>query len=262
MPTQQELELLALLAEERRRNGSNGHQVRTASSQLPDLTPDMLLSESARREVEAARQLYGSSLPAQQDFLDDFQAPPQRGADRPRTAAEYRASHGQVELSENMGDIDLDHEGPAPQISSNDDALLSSLFMGREAQDAAAVLSGDYTGAAGGYDVEFDSDSMLEGRTTPNPSARFQIGRESPPRMPFSGRMASGPSDGVVVSQRGNNGSWQPRETPRPASAPAPRPSNGTALQAVRQAATRSPASPPRPALPAKSVYDHILDDD
>lgn len=261
MPTQQELELLALLAQEQRRNGSAGHpQMRTASTLpgLPDLSPDMLLSASARREVEAARSLAG--------FRPDLL--PAAAIERRLTPREVAASRAPIEmaLNDDMGDIDLDTVsgfGSRMASETNDDHLLSSLFMGREAQEAQSVLGGGSTYAASGYDIEYDTDSMIEGRTSPNESARFQIGRQSPPRMPFSGRMGASPSDGVVVSQRAG-GAWQ-------RTAAAPRPDNArSALQAVREAAMRPlepvqarPApAPPRPAMSRQNiptVYQRIM---
>lgn len=57
-------------------------------------------------------------------------------------------------------------------------------------------------------EIQFDTEGLIEGSTAPNEAARFQIGRESPPRRPFGYPNASG-VDGVVVSQRGSDGRFQ-----------------------------------------------------
>lgn len=290
MYTPQELELLALAQAERQRNSVPNQpqapqMTRTAASQipsggpLPDLTPDMLLSASAQREVEAAKVMFGyeqAAVRATNTIRERQQAPQM-------SAREYRASQGTVEmtLSEDMGDIDLDSEGQAPQVTGNDDMLLSSLFMGREAQDAQAALGGGGY-AASGYDIEYDTDSMIEGRGSPNESARWQVGRQSPPRSSFSNRMEGGPSDGVVVSSRRASGGWERSASahPRPEPRPEPQPNNiPPGIAAIRQAAmgTRpapqharpipSRAVPPPAQIHRPTVYEHImrggfLDDD
>lgn len=261
--TPQELELLALAAQERQRNGNSmplrmappGHGYglqrmldsevssatfgRTASEQpsdLPELTPDMLMSASALREVEAARAM---SAP---QYLPPA---PMREAQQVRVTTRVAPvqAREEIELGEDMGDLDLDNlEGQAPAVTTNDAMVLSSLFMGREAQEAQSVLGGE--AYSSGYDIEFDADSMLEGRTAPNETARFQIGRQTPPRAPFSGRMASGPSDGVVVSSRGQGGSWQAQQGQAP-TAPAPRPVNVPINVARPRPAPSRPVPPP-----------------
>lgn len=275
--TAQELELLALAAQERQRNGtpqphrtaSPGHtlqlmlesspppaspptvHVRTASVELPELTPDMLLSASAWREVEAARAMAGPQhfrMPAAQ------QQQPRVLAPRPAP----RVSRDEIEMGEDMGDLDLDAlDAPPPQVTTDDASVLNSLFMGREAQEAQAVLgSGSFEG--GSYGIEFDADSMLEGRTAPNESVRFQIGRQTPPRIPFSARMEGGPSDGVVVSSRGQSG-WQQQQQMR---APEPR-----QVVASRPRPAPSRPVPPPAQIPRVSRFEHIsrggiVDDD
>jgi hypothetical protein len=256
MPTPHELALLALLDSQRRQAASTQEAVAPV---LPDLTLDMLLSASARREVEAAQMLSGQRmrpLPAQ----------PRTAPDRPQ-ARDFRASPEQVEmsLSEDMGDIDLD--GSFQQVTSNDEDVLNSLFMGREAMEAQSVLEGGGGGyTASGYDIEFDTDSLIDGRSSPNEAARWQVGREDPPRMPFSGRTAaSGPSDGVVVSSRNGNGSWQNRNEGPSARLPdmtfREPGSRSEALAALREANRDVTPRPLAKAVPAKSVYQHILDD-
>lgn len=255
--TAQELELLALAAEERRRNASTEQP--QAPAALPDLTPEMLMSASARREVEAAQGWMGRPTGVAQAMTAAYERQP-----RPMSAREFRASQQQgfdIESSD-LGDIDLDSEPAA--MTPNEDAMLSSLFMGREAQEAASVLGGGYNGGGRhGFDIEFDSDSMLEGRTAPNESARWQVGRQSPPASNFQATRVSGPSDGVVVSSRGGDGSWQraassQRPEPRPAPA-APRPASAP------QRPAQSPGRPytgPRPTVYDRIMRGGIVDDD
>ncbi len=239
MATAQELELLALLAEERRRNATVEPVAMVES--LPDLTPEMLLSPSAQREIEAARSISGymrEPLAAQAPAAPRFPVP--REAFRREAAIDIE--------SNDMGDIDLD--AGAPPMMPNEDQLLSSLFMGREAQDALAA-GGIAPGGSGGYDIDFDADSMLEGRTTPNESARWQVGRQDPPRLAFTpGAPASGPSDGVVVSARAGDGSWQ--RTAAAQAAAAPRPAPARPIPQGRPVAPRSNVHRP-------TVYEHIM---
>lgn len=185
----------------------------------------------------------------------------------------------EMSLGDDMGDIDLDASEmtSAARVTPNDDALLSSLFMGREAQEAQAVLGGGGNYAASGYDIEFDADSMLEGRTSPNEVARFQVGRQSPPRMPFSAARLEGPSDGTIVSRR-EGGSWQrtaAAETPRlTIQAHAGQPQSGTNnnnggnldfTRSLREAYAVPPPRPapaPRPTVSRQnipSVYQRIM---
>lgn len=167
------------------------------------------------------------------------------------------------EASDGLGAIDLDGMEAPPQVTNNDHAVLESLFMGREAQEAAQYLGGDYgAGIAAGQDVMFDSESLIEGRTTPNESARWRVGREDPPRVPFN-RGVSGQNDGVVVSARGRGGSWEPQRRPEPSPRPPPREAPSpvaNAIAAVREAA-RVDATP-RPVVassgPRVTVYQQM----
>lgn len=248
MPTPQELELLELLAQEQRRNGSQEQTRTKTASALPELTPDMLLSAAARREMEAAQMLSGSRMAREV---------------RTSQAAVRRDASVEMAFSDEMGDLDLDGHvdlSLGPQVTSNDADALSSLFMGGEAREAVQALQGGNY-AASGYDIEFDADSFLEGRTQPNEAARFQVGRQSPPRMPFSAGRVSGPSDGVVVSSRSGRGSWERTAAAQPGSV-------NRAFAAIREQATMPREAPPPRTAPTPAprsdvhrptVYENIL---
>jgi hypothetical protein len=104
------------------------------------------------------------------------------------------------------------HASMSMGASVEPDPDLTDLFMGsREAQDAAQALgwsSGDMALRDDGMHVEFD-DAPIEGTTTPNEAARWQVGRQSPPPTSFSRETFSGPSEGQVVSRRGADGRFQ-----------------------------------------------------
>lgn len=279
MPTPFEEELLAMArAQSREAAQTEAH----TPSALPDLSPEMLLSASAQKEFQAARGFFPQRSPVMATDLSDIA----REQQRPARELIPRPAPRQVEAIDfEMGgdSMDLTDEDLAPPVhgrsvqASADDALLSSLFMNREAQEALGAGAG---GDAAGFDIAFDTDFdvMPEGRGTPIASARWQVGRESPPSMPFSREPRPGPSDGTVVSSRGPNGTWQTRPSatsPRPPSArpvgtPHVQRMVPNRLDFIRQAAAAEPQAPtapaprpaPRPASPGISRYDRIMGDD
>ncbi len=281
MPTPFEEELLAM-ARAQSREAAQAE----APTPLPDLAPEMLLSASAQQEFQAARGFFPQRSPVMATDMSDI-ARQQRPAREPAP----RPAPRQVEAIDfEMGgdSMDLTDEDLAPPVhgrsvqASSGDALLSSLFMNREAQEALGAAGGAFDGG-GGFDIGFDTDfDVPEGRGTPIAGARWQVGREDPPAMPFYREPTprAGPSDGTVVSSRGPNGTWQTRpaaSAPRHASArpvgtPHVQRMVPNRLDFIRQAAAADPApaptpvSAPRPAprtvSPGISRYDRIMGDD
>jgi len=193
MPTPQEQALLDLLPQIRK---ATDEVVGRVVDPLPALTPEVLLGGAALMEFEAAQRIQPGALVA----LDN-------SSRRVREARPGEPVVGVVRESrvEPHGDARI----VAQQLSQVE---LSSLFMNPEAE-AMAQLSGDghtYASVDSEFSVEYDSEQLLEGTTTPNEATRFQVGRQDPPPMPFTRAPMPGPSDGQVVSQRGADGRFQP----------------------------------------------------
>lgn len=226
-----ERELRALIAAQR---AENSRVENPRSRPLPDLSPEMLLSPAARNELRAAQ---GMSMGVQ-------------------------ASRGRAEVP----------RFPEEDLSRTPD--ISTLFMGREAMEAAdaAGLSLEDLGPMhqdfetfSGSDIEFDTSDTMEGRTSPNESARFQIGRESPRVRPFQSSRVSGPSDGEIVSRR-TAGRFQATQERRPV---APAMSPRTPVTAARSTPAPTPrtSTSPAPTVRGASAIERLvrpsfLDDD
>lgn len=245
---------------------------------LPDIDLSMLLSPSAQREVEAAQGLVGSAPPvveAHNDFADatayslfatdneamdgSVQSALEEPAPEPVNVASVplEALWGGMERE---GLEEAPGAAPAPQV----EAGLESLFMNREAQEAASLLQGGgfpppVASPTPEFDIQMGMDWSPDPRTpTPQGSmerVRFQIGRQDPPpAAPPMRREASwGGSDGVVVSRRGTDGRFQPQRIPQTAQARPP---------TFEQRAASAPpvAPPPRPAAP--TLMQHLMLDD
>lgn len=131
--------------------------------------------------------------------------------------------------------------------------LLSDLFMmHQEAQDAidAGVAFTEPSRTSGDdTPIEFDTDGELDGVTAPNERVRFQVGRESPPPTSFSRETHAGPSEGRVVSRRGDDGQFQV----------VPRPSVTLSLaQHPVEIRGLTPPIPAPPAPPAPTRWERI----
>lgn len=244
MPTPYEQELLRLAAQQRLAN-----ERAQAPAELPDLPPGMFTSAAGQQELRA---MQGGLPPPQGPHRA-----PQRQMTREEVVAQRVAQTGAQ---------------PPPGVN------LESLFMNREAQDAAELMG--YTpdpntqmttvAPESGFDVEFDMAEL--DMTVP--------------------RRASGGSGGRVVSQRQADGSWantprpmpqnpppltandmrqmrdqierQHQRNPFPRDLPLPRQMMQEIRGAMRELETRAPAPPPRraPQGPARSIYERVLDDD
>lgn len=187
MPNPQEDALREMLQQEMQRNGSTA--VRTVPT-LPDLDPAMFLSPSAQKEF------YAASSPA--------------------ASVEVQPYHADWVISESEMD--------AATASADPDQTLASIFMERAVRETGASIEEAISRISSSDDFSFEP---VEASTTPNERVRFQVGRESPPQVPF---YSSPPrsSDGVEVA-RVRNGRFEhnipinPRmvsvtETPRVAS--------------------------------------------
>lgn len=179
---------------------------------LPELKPEMFMSVAAQREVQAA------------------QAP-------------VLASIWSTDVTMSRIVPEEDDSMSVERMPSLSDLLLAEAQ--REVSDFSPVsdISED-------FDFEF-STGEIEGTTSPNEAARFQIGRQSPPRSPFqSSDVRSGPSEGEVVSRRIAGRGFQ-------ASAPTARPPREELVQRQRASAPVKPApEPPR----VRSYYERLLD--
>ena len=254
MPTDFEKELLAMAAAQRQQPDKV-----ESGPNLPDLHPDMLLSASARQEFEAAQSLRGRPHP----HMAVFQPPPQRPerelAPRPTRTVQAAA---EVDFFETGSDgFELTDQDLAPAMrgvqASEGDDFLTSLFMNnREAQDALNVGVSTSSGG-GGFDVAFDMDTG-DRQGLPNESARWRVGRESPPVMPFDRTPpVRGPSDGVVVSSRGQGGTWESRPAPTEV-----RQAQVSRHEAVARQEQARVAAAPKPVPVRVSRYDLITSDD
>jgi hypothetical protein len=150
MPTEQEQELLALLALEKRRNARPQNRTASTLSELPELTPEVLLSVSAQREVQAAQ--------------GGIQAQALTSVARVRETSQQHEPYEPDELPD-----------------------ISSLFMNNEAEAQQALVGGVFTPET--PDITFDTDELLEGTTVPNEAVRFQVGRQDPPVHSFHREM-------------------------------------------------------------------------
>lgn len=244
MPTPQELELLALAAQERQR---------TAPVPAPPALPALeTLLQPTPAPTFAARVAQTRQQPEMAMLEGLWGTPESREAATPQVAPDPEMAS----LEALWGSP----EGSSQDVAPPDEALLSNLFMGREAQEAQAVLGGQVVPGGGnrhGFDIEFDSDWAEDSpvRATPNEAARWRVGRESPPASTFrGGTPVSGPSDGVVVRSREGR-TWQ--EAPRPTL-----PRNEAVAQSVRAARTAAAAAPPPPRpepVHRPTVYQHIM---
>jgi hypothetical protein len=225
MPTDTERSLLALLEQHRQETNT---PVAAPPSQLPELTPQVLLGAGALLEFEAAQQIQPGTP-----------VTPDGSPHRVRAAQQGEPVVG---LAHSMGRRVVEGRDVQTVVTSEPSVQeLSQLFMNSEAEAAFQLSGGDHTVAAeDAFSVEFDSEFGGEGTTTPNPAARFQVGRESPPPINFNRAPMSGPSDGVVVATRGSDGSFRqvPHNAPQ-------RPSYGS----FRDGA---------PGSVARSLRDHV----
>ena len=238
MPTPYEEELLTMA-----RAQSRTAQPETHTPKLPDLRPEMLMSAAGQQEFRAAR---GSGALPPPRFPDSSQA-------RPTPRENFN-----VDLTDD-GSMELSDEDLSPPIfggrqASQEPSGLESLFMNREAQEAASMGFGTSASPTASFGIEFESElDVSEGRGVPNPRARWQIGRESPPRARFDRTPHAGPSDGVVVRSL-QNGNWAPQER----QAPTIREARVAALEASPDMRT---VTPPAPTGPVSSRYDRIFED-
>ena len=217
MPTELEMELLAMAAAERERT----QQSSPAVDELPELEPGMLLSASAQGEVRAAQRQ--AQTPGRLDYL--FNLTNHGGPSRElieemmgvalsvETPEQVPVElHATVELSGPDADWVRDElrRGHNPSVSmgarvatagepnANGDVFsaeaIAGLFMSREAR-AQAELAGISELVAEGADIEF-SDS---GPIHLDPVRAGNYGWHNHP---------TGGGQGRVVSQRGDDGRW------------------------------------------------------
>lgn len=236
MPSPEEQALLNLLQAERQRNT----QRQAAEKPLPDLTPEMLLSGSALREIAAAQSL---SAPF-----------------KTMAAAVAAIANDGFEFSGSWSsdDAEIDLDPPQSRTASFTPPVpaehvdLGAIFMARAMAETGASEEDLRVASASGYeDFSFDTDSDIP-RAVPNEAVRFQVGRQSPPSRYLNREASTGPSDGSVVSSRGPGGRWQTSPRPRP---------EGTTRAAARPAQNTSGRAPAAPAEPSRTVYEHLLSD-
>lgn len=106
-------------------------------------------------------------------------------------------------------------------------------------------------------DFELDHDH-LPGSAAPNPTARFQMGRQDPPVRHFSREL--NPLDAEVVSQRDASGHFQAVDRPRPAPT-APRPASARPVRQTGPASARAvlpPAGAPQAAVRAMAALANV----
>lgn len=173
MPTPYEQRLLEM---SRRANAVDTE----AQPPLPDLNLQALLSPQAAFEVTAAEML---STP-QVDLVRQ-----QSRRMQERIAAQQEATVAAQLIA------------TAPPLPSIESIFMASAAreIGMDAVDAMAYAVASTNDFGIEYDLDLDADT---GRTVPNESARFQIGRESPPYRPFSASREM--QDGVEVGRRTN----------------------------------------------------------
>lgn len=231
MPTPYEQELLDM---SRRANAVEP----TAGPALPEIDPRMLLSAAAASEVDAARSLTAPSLVVQQ------------------------ARRAQDRIAAQQDALVMDQLRAPAELPSLDSIFMASATreIGMNPDDLAnAVTAGDIDSFSIGYDTDIDYDEGVRG--VPNEAVRFQVGRESPPRRPFSAQSQS--TDGVVVSQRSAGGRFEPTRSYEPLGPVQPRQMTAYEARAVRPnyvpilSVDTSPAAP-APAAPAMSAIDVI----
>lgn len=188
MPTQLELELLRMAAEEQRR-GQN--QAPEPGAELPDLEPGFFLSAAARREVGAAIPVATpQAIPVTLEATIELSGP---DSDWVREQIE-QGTYPEVSMGTRV---------PYEQPNANEDvfpvstAQLASLFMNREAQ-SQAELAGVGDLIAEGSDIEFDADAYPE---------TIRMGRQYGMTRNATQHYAAG---GQVVSQRGADGRFHP----------------------------------------------------
>jgi len=214
MPTELELELLRMAAEERQRG-----QTSDRGTELPDLDPDLFLPRSMRVAVSSP-----TPQPVPMEVTVELSGP---DADWIREQLEQGA-HPAVSMGSRVA---------AERPNANGDifpaGMLASMFMTREAR-AQAELAGVADLIAEGTDVEFDPEGFEAPQTWRHRDAS---------------RHYSSGGGGRVVSQRGPDGRFhavgiQPMDPERARTAPvSPRPTHPT----PRSAGTvKLPPSPPR----------------
>lgn len=250
MPHPTDQELWALLLAERRRNAQSLRTVAHTTPVLPDLLPEMLLSPSALREIEAVQGMRSAASYLPPREAQTVESPVFEPQEEPNIWAslaprpEPRQTQAAFDLEEGLAwTINLDEPEPTP---SGD---IESLFMASALRETGET---SYQPTASSFydDFTFNSyeDMPIEGTTEPNPAARFQVGRESPPRMAFSRDRVSS-NDGAVVSSRTADGSWRSSTPSTRAAAYRPAPM----ARPVATVASRPIASTPRP--PAAEPY-------
>lgn len=171
MPTPYEQRLLEM---SRRANAVDP----STEPQLPDLNLQALLSPQAAFEVTAAQMLATPPV----DLVR------QQGRQmRERIAAQQDADAAHLIQQ-------------APALPSLESIFLANAAreIGMDQADAMAFATASANDF--GIDYGYDMDADLTERAVPNESARFQVGRESPPHRPFSASREM--QDGVVVGQR------------------------------------------------------------
>ncbi len=222
-PNETERALMALLQQERERNGS---QQAAAEPVLPDLDPSMFLSAAAQREVEAVRGIPDISLPLMTETLH---------ANRQELQIRPVATTEEIDLmSSNWNLSDEDFEPPrfAAQEVAPD---LANLFMDRALRETGASPADLRRSERLGNDLDFSFTEM---------SGDIDIDYSRRPS-------AGGGSGGVEVARRGPNGGFTPisrqeavaRDRTSSASQPRPQPA----------------AQPTAPSAPVRSRYERLL---
>jgi len=265
MPSDQESRLLALAA------AQGGSRIPV---EVPEQRPIRVTAEVRipfTDNPNANSDIYPESL-LQRVMMDNVRKSVEAGIDELVTASVELP----VDSIEAQAIMEGRHTSMSMGASVAPDPTLTELFMDSpECQEAASALGiaalrpGTLVIPSDGMHIEFDgADEYVEGRTTPNDAARFQIGRESPPPTSFSRETFSGPSEGQVVSQRGADGRFQvtqrrsraleprdPVRRPDPLSRPV-RQSQGRIVPAPPQAKVREPQPPP------PTRYERMLGND
>lgn len=143
-------------------------------------------------------------------------------------------------------------------------AMMSEILMSREARAQAALvgaIQGDQIEDP--FQIEY-SGEFLEGSTQPNEAARFRIGRDTPPSVSMVHRDTV-PTDGRVVSRRGDDGRFRSVEGTQPVPAePAPLSPRPTfsRLRPAREASGLpvAPESQDRSSIP--TAWERVAGDD
>jgi hypothetical protein len=245
MPTDLERELLEMAAAERRRT-----QSAESPAELPELTPELLLSASARREIRAAQHVVGVTIPAHvqtpEEIPIEFTATVElSGPNADWVQEELRRGHN---LAVSMGTTVARAGEPNANGDTFSPEALASLFMTREAR-SQAELAGIRDLVATEADIEFEPAGIEPIHIDPHRTANY--GWRNPP----SGQ-------GMVVSQRSRDGHWTPTRT-TPQRAPAaplqtrPEPRGTRPSDGVRRLTGTSERPVDRSTLP--TAFDRLI---